>query len=106
MKDLNRIIYLTLGNITYIFVNGVKVDSYDEEGDEGDRLDKALPHITDISKEVRVQEVTYESDITGLLTEDEFECISSLTIDQERVILEHNFHTFERMELMKWYKED
>ena len=106
VEKLNRIIYLTLGNITYIFVNGVKVDSYDNEGDEGDRLDKALPHITDISKEIRVQEVDYEFDLTGLLTEDEFEYIDSLTLEQEKVILEHNFHMFERMELMKWYRED
>jgi hypothetical protein len=102
MEDLNRIIYLTLGNITYIFVNGVKVDSYDDEGDEGDRLDKALPHITDISKEVRVQEVDHEFDCTGLLTEDEFETINALTIEQEKAILEHKFHTFERLEIAKW----
>ena len=102
MEDLNRIIYLTLGNITYIFVNGVKIDSYDDEGDEGDRLDKALPHITDISKEVRVQEVDHEFDCTGLLTEDEFETINALTLEQEEAILEHKFHTFERLEIAKW----
>ena len=102
VEKLNRVIYLVLGNITYIYVNGKLVDSYDEDGDEGDRLDKALPHIKDISKEVRVQEVDYEFDLTGLLTEDEFECISSFTIDQERAILEHEFHTFERLEIAKW----
>lgn len=106
MEDLNRVIYLVLGDLTYIYVNGELVDSYDEFNEDGDRLDKALPHIKDISKEVRVQEVDYEFDLTGLLTEDEFECIDSLTLEQERAILEHEFHIFERLEIGKWYRED
>ena len=106
IEKLNRVIYLVLGDITYICVNGRIVDSYDEDCEEGDRLDKALPYITDISKEMRVQEVDYEFDLTGLLTEDEFEYIDSLTLEQEKAILEHNFHMFERLEIAKWYKED
>ena len=102
MKDLNRIIYLVLGDITYIYVNGKMVDTYDEANEDGDRLDKALPHIIDISKEVRVQEVDHEFDCTGLLTEDEFETINVLTLEQEEAILNHKFHTFERLEIAKW----
>ena len=102
MKDLNRLIYLVLGDITYIYVNGKLVDTYDEANEDGDRLDKALPHITDITKEVRVQEVDHEFDCTGLLTEDEFETINALTIEQEEAILNHKFHTFERLEIAKW----
>lgn len=102
MEDLNRIIYLVLGDITYIYVNGKLVDSYDEFNEDGDRLDKALPHITDITKEIRVQEVNHEFDCTGLLTEDEFETINTLTLEQEKAILEHKFHTFERLEIAKW----
>ena len=82
MEDLNRIIYLVLGNITNIYVNGKMVDSYGEYNEDGDRLDKALPHITDINKEIRVQEVDYEFDFTGLLTEDGFEMINSLTLER------------------------
>ena len=67
MEDLNRIIYLVLGDITYIYVNGKMVDTYDEANENGDRLDKALPHITDINKEIRVQEVNHEFDCTGLV---------------------------------------
>ena len=102
MEDLNRIIYLVLGDITYIYVNGKMVDTYDEANEDGDRLDKALPHITDINKEIRVQEVDYEFDLTGLLTEDEFEMINSLTLEQEEAILAHKFHIFERLEIAKW----
>ena len=102
MEDLNRVIYLVLGDITYIYVNGKMVDSYDECNEDGDRLDKALPHITDINKEIRVQEVDYEFDCTGLLTEDEFETINALTIEQEEAILNHKFHTFEKLEIAKW----
>ena len=102
MEDLNRVIYLVLGNITNIYVNGKLVDSYDECNEDGNRLDKALPHITDVSKEVRVQEVDHEFDCTGLLTEDEFETINTLTLEQEKAILEHKFHTFERLEIAKW----
>ena len=106
VEKLNRVFYLVLGDITYIYVNGKMVDTYDEANEDGDRLDKALPHIKDISKEIRVQEVDYEFDLTGLLTEDEFEYIDSLTLEQEKAILEHNFHMFERLEIAKWYKED
>ncbi len=102
MEDLNRIIYLVLGDLTYIYVNGELVDSYDEFNEDGDRIDKALPHITDITKEIRVQEVNHEFDLTGLLTEDEFENIHSLTLEQEEAILEHKFHLFERLEIAKW----
>ena len=102
VEKLNRIIYLVLGDITYIYVNGKMVDTYDEANEDGDRLDKALPHITDINKEIRVQEVNHEFDCTGLLSEDEFEMINSLTLEQEKAILEHKFHTFERLEIAKW----
>ena len=101
MKNLNRIIYLVLGNITNIYVNGKLVDLYNEDENE-DRIDKALPHITDITKEVRVQEVDYDFDLTGLLTEDEFETINTLTLEQEEAILEHKFHMFEKLEIAKW----
>ena len=105
VEKLNRVIYLVLGDITYICVNGRIVDSYDECNEDGDRLDKALPHITDINKEIRVQEVNHEFDCTGLLSEDEFEMINSLTLEQEKAILEHNFHKFERLEIAKWCED-
>ena len=103
MKDINTIIYLVTEYNTNIYVNGRLVDAIANIhiGATIDPLDIALQHIEDITKEVRVIEVDFSCDSTGMMTEDEYEEVTYLTEAQQEALLERNCRIFELAELEK-----